>query len=80
MKKYLLVQVYNCDKRRRMICQVQDSITGEYYHLTEQEWELVKDETYSYEQVEVYRAELKARTYIQVIEESHAKTRKGRRK
>jgi hypothetical protein len=80
MKKYLLVQVYNCDKRRRMMYQVQDSITGEYYHLTEEEWETKREETYSYDQVEVFRVELKARTYVQVIEESHAKTRKGRRK
>jgi hypothetical protein len=59
-----------------MMCHVQDSITGENYHFTEEEWEKHKSDCYSYEETEAFRAELKARVYLQDVE----KTKKRRRK
>lgn len=80
MKKFFLIQCYNCEKRRRLMYHVQDAITGDNYYFTEEEWETHKDGHYSHEETEVFRAELRARTYLQVIEEAKAKTRKGRKK
>jgi hypothetical protein len=76
MKKYFLIQCYNCEKRRRLMYQVQDTITGEYYHLTEEEWAEHKNDCYSYEETEVFRAELKARTYLQEVGKSKKRRRK----
>ena len=76
MKKYFLIQCYNCEKRRRLMYQVQDTITNEMYHLTEEEWLAHKDDCYSYEETQIFRAELEARTYLQEVEKSKKRRRK----
>lgn len=70
MKKYFLVQTYNCDKRRRLIYQVQDIISGENFHLTEKEWLDIQDDEYSEVEAEKYKAELRNRQYIKTLQAS----------
>jgi hypothetical protein len=63
MKKYNVLQCYQCEKRRRLIFMVEDTITGENYHFSEDEWKLRKDEKQDAEIVEEHRRKTETKVW-----------------
>lgn len=62
-----------------MIYHIIDITDDVNYHLTDEEWQLIKDEEMNYQETEEYRAKLESKLYLSSVNDTKT-TKKGRKK